>query len=72
MELNKKEIAILRKYGSKNENIEFINNQSRNEGWQSDILSHYLNYVVSRCGIMNDQIEEWANNIANDLNEISE
>lgn len=72
MKLNKKEIAILRKYGSKNENIKFINNLSHDQGWQSDILSHYVEYVVSRCDIMNDYIEEWANNITKDLSKMSE
>ncbi|MEG1723693.1 MAG: hypothetical protein RR303_11980 [Bacteroidales bacterium] len=67
MNLNKKEIAILKKYGSKNEEIELINEISRKNGWTHHILSQWVSYVVQNTPFMYDGLETWANHIAHEL-----
>lgn len=69
MDLNEKEITILKKYGGNDNEIELINAVSRRNGWTHDILSHWVSYVVRNTPFMHDKLEIWANNIADALEE---
>lgn len=67
MNLNEKEIEILKKYGSKNKEIKLINQISKKNGWTHNILGQWVFYVVQNTPFMYDGLETWANNIIHDL-----